>query len=136
MLHVVRFWLDRGTDGFRLDAINWIGQDVQWPDNPTSWRPRFRSYLRQLHRYDRDQPLTHEVLHAIRAVIDRYPGVVLVGEASADTPGGPAVFYGNGQDELHLVFNFQLLKSRWDVHRMRRIIDEWDRAVSPVGWPT
>ncbi|HNG52793.1 MAG TPA: alpha-amylase family glycosyl hydrolase, partial [Nitrospira sp.] len=49
---VVRFWLDRGVDGFRLDAINWLGKDTSWPDNPR--RLAWRSYYRQIHRYDRD----------------------------------------------------------------------------------
>lgn len=136
MFEVVRFWLDRGVDGFRLDAINWLGKDVRWPNNPRNWKMAFRSYLRQIHRYDRDQPETHEVLRALRALVEEYPGTVLVGEASSDTPGGPAAFYGSGTDELHLVFNFQLLKSRWDAGQFRRIIAEWDAAVPPGGWPT
>jgi len=61
---VVRFWVDRGVDGFRLDAINWLGKDTRWPDNP--WRLAWRSYYRQIHRYDRDQPHTHEALRALR----------------------------------------------------------------------
>jgi alpha-glucosidase len=131
---VVRFWLERGVDGFRLDAINWIGKDLTWPNNPR--RMGLRSYLRQIHRYDRDQPETHEALRALRALLKDYPDAVLVGEASSDTPGGPAAFYGAGSDELHLVFNFRLLKSRWDAERFRRVIRKWDAAVPPGGWPT
>jgi alpha-glucosidase len=139
MHDVMRFWLDRGVDGFRLDAINWIGKDVSWPENPPAGglqRLQMRAYLRQLHKHDRDQPLTHEVLQGVRRVIDEYPGAVLVGEASSDTPGGPAAFYGDGRNELHLVFNFRLLKARWGAGRFRSVIDEWDRAVPPAAWPT
>ncbi len=130
----VRFWLDRGVDGFRLDAINWIGKDVTWPNNPR--RLGLRSYLRQIHLYDRDLPDTHEALRALRALLKEYPDAVLVGEASSDTPGGPAAFYGTGRDELHLVFNFKLLKARWGADRFRRLIGDWDRAVPSGGWPT
>jgi alpha-glucosidase len=60
----------------------------------------------------------------------------MVGEASSDTPGGPAAFYGNGTNELHMVFDFRLLKSPWHPQRFRRLIQQWDRAVPPGGWPT
>jgi len=135
MHEVVRFWLDRGVDGFRLDAINWIGKDVTWTNNP---RKNFalRSYLRQLHRYDRDQPLTHEVLRLLRTWTNEYPHAVMVGEASSDTPGGPAAFYGKGTNELHMVFNFLLLRSRWYPQRFRELIQKWDGAVPAGGWPT
>lgn len=135
MHEVMRFWLDRGVDGFRLDAINWIGKDVKWSNNP---RKLFalRSYLRQIHRYDRDQPFTHEVLRWLRNWTDDYPNAVMVGEASSDTPGGPASFYGKGTDELHMVFDFRLLKSHWHPQRFRELIRQWDRAVPAGGWPT
>ena len=94
IFEAVRFWLDRGVDGFRLDAINWIGKDVTWPNNPR--RVGLRSYQRQIHLYDRDLPMTHEALRALRALLKEYPDAVLVGEASSDTPGGPAAFYGTG----------------------------------------
>lgn len=134
MRDIVRFWLGRGVDGFRLDAINWIGKDTRWTNNPR--RLAFRSYLQQIHRYDRDQPETHEVLRTLRSWLKDYPDAVLVGEASSDTPGGPAAFYGTGTDELHLVFNFRLLKSPWQAERFRRVIQEWERSIPPGGWPT
>lgn len=134
LFDVVRFWLDRGVDGFRLDAINWLGKDTRWPDNPR--RPAWRSYYRQVHRYDRDQPQAHEVLRALRAAVKDRPETVLVGEASSDTPGGPAAFYGTGTDELHEVFDFRLLRSPWQADMFRRLIPESDRAVPRGGWPT
>jgi alpha-glucosidase len=134
MYEVVRFWLDRGVDGFRLDAINWIGKDRSWPHNPR--KLALRSYLRQIHRYDRDQPFTHEVLRLLRTWTNGYADAVMVGEASSDTPGGPHAFYGDGADELQMVFNFRLLKTPWDPQIFRRLIQEWDAAVPAGGWPT
>jgi alpha-glucosidase len=134
MYAVVQFWLDRGVDGFRLDAINWIGKDRSWPHNPR--KMALRSYLRQIHRYDRDQPFTHEVLRLLRTWTNDHYDAVMVGEASSDTPGGPQTFYGAGADELHMVFNFRLLKSAWDPQAFRRIIQDWDTAVPAQGWPT
>ena len=130
---VVRFWLDRGVDGFRLDAINWLGKDMTWPNNPR--RLAWRSYYRQDHLYDRDQPHTHEALRALRAALKDRDDILLVGEASSDTPGGPASFYGSGSNELHGVFDFRLLRSSWRADHFRRLIEESDRAVPPGGWP-
>lgn len=130
---VVRFWLDRGVDGFRLDAINWLGKDTSWPDNPR--RLAWRSYYRQIHRYDRDQPHTHEALRALRSSLKDREDILLVGETSSDTPGGPAAFYGNGSNELHEVFDFRLLRSNWHPETFRRLILDSDRAVPQGGWP-
>jgi len=134
MFDVVRFWINRGVQGFRLDAINWIGKDTRWPDNPV--RFGWRGYTRQTHCYNRDQPLAHEVMRELRSVISTHPDMVLVGEASADTPGGPVAFYGNGSDELHTVFDFRLLKSPWRADRFRQVIQDADGAVPQGGWPS
>lgn len=134
MWEVVRFWLDRGVDGFRLDAINWLGKDTHWPDNP--FRLGLRGYTRQHHRYDRDQPVVHDIMRELRTLVSAYPHVVLIGEAAADTPGGPAAFYGDGADELHLVFDFRLLKSPWRAQSFRRFLTEHASAIPPGGWPT
>jgi alpha-glucosidase len=134
MFDAVRFWINRGVQGFRLDAINWLGKDMRWPDNPV--RFGCRGYTRQTHCYDRDQPLAHEVMRELRSVVSVHPDVVLVGEASADTPGGPVAFYGNGFDELHTVFDFRLLKSPWRADRFRQVIQDADGAVPQGGWPS
>jgi alpha-glucosidase len=134
MWEVARFWLDRGVDGFRLDAINWLGKDLRWPHNPL--RFGLRGYTRQEHRYDRDQPAAHAIMRELRQLVSRYPDAVLIGEAAADTPGGPAAFYGQGDDELHLVFDFRLLKSAWRADRFRRFLSEYVPAIPKGGWPT
>ncbi|WP_455378495.1 alpha-glucosidase [Petrachloros mirabilis] len=134
MWEVVTFWLDRGVDGFRLDAINWLGKDPNWKNNP--FRFGWRGYTRQHHIYDRDQPLGHEVLKELRALLAPHPDVVLIGEASADTPGGPAAFYGNGADEVHMLFDFRILKSPWNAQRFAYLLDESERNIPNGGWPT
>ena len=134
MLEVVRFWINRGVQGFRLDAINWLGKDIRWPNNPV--KLGWRGYTRQIHRFDRDQPLAHEVMRELRRVVSSHSDVVLIGEASADTLGGPTAYYGNGLDELHMVFDFRLLKSPWRADCFRELIGVGDRAVPPGGWPS
>ncbi|HNG54725.1 MAG TPA: alpha-amylase family glycosyl hydrolase, partial [Nitrospira sp.] len=106
---------------------------TSWPDNPA--RLAWRSYYRQIHRYDRDQPHTHEALRALRSSLKDREDILLVGETSSDTPGGPAAFYGNGSNELHEVFDFRLLRSDWHPDTFRRLILDSDRAVPQGGWP-
>jgi len=134
MWDVVRFWLDRGVDGFRLDAINWLGKDMRWPSNP--FRLGLRGYTRQHHLYDRDQALAHDTMQELRQLVSAYPDVVLIGEAAADTPGGPASFYGKGDDELHLVFDFRLMKSPWDANSFRQFLSQHVPSIPKGGWPT
>lgn len=134
MWDIVRFWLDRGVDGFRLDAINWLGKDMRWPNNP--FRLGLRGYTRQHHVYDRDQALAHEIMQELRQVVSAYPDVVLIGEAAADTPGGPASFHGKGDDELHLVFDFRLMKSPWQADSFRLFLSHHVPSIPKGGWPT
>lgn len=134
MWDVVRFWLDRGVDGFRLDAINWLGKDTRWPNNP--FRFGLRGYTRQHHLFDRDQAIAHEVMRELRRLISTYPDVVLIGEAAADTPDGPASFYGQGDDELHLVFDFRLMKSPWRADAFRQFLSDHVPTIPKGGWPT
>lgn len=134
MWDVVRFWLDRGVDGFRLDAINWLGKDTRWPNNPFQFG--LRGYTRQRHLYDRDQALAHEIMQELRQLVSAYPDVVLIGEAAADTPGGPASYYGKGDDELHLVFDFRLMKSPWCADSFRQFLSQHVPSIPKGGWPT
>jgi len=126
--------MDHGVDGLRLDAINWLGKDTRWLNNPV--RLGFRGYTRQEHRYDRDQPMGHEVLRELRKLLSHYSDIVLIGEASADTPGGPVAFYGNGTDELHMLFDFRLLKSPWQAGRFGRFLASDEQAIPEGGWAT
>ena len=134
MWDVVRFWLDRGVDGFRLDAINWLGKDMRWPNNP--FRFGLRGYTRQHHVHDRDQDIAHEIMRELRTLVSAYPDVVLIGEAAADTPGGPASFYGRGDDELDLVFDFRVMKSPWHADSFRRFLTTQVPSIPRGGWPT
>lgn len=133
MFDMVRFWLDRGVDGFRLDAINWLGKDPRWPNNPV--RLAWRGYNRQKHQHDRDQPIGHEVMRELRAHLRDRPDVMLVGEATSDTIGGPFTYYGDGTNELHMVFDFRLLESEWRADRFRGLIESTERSVPKGGWP-
>lgn len=127
---VLRFWLDRGVDGFRADVVHLIGKDPALPDDPPEFvgiaRPGFHDY-----------PGTHALLRDIRAVLDSYPGDrMMVGEVNLTDSALVASYYGAG-DELHLAFDFGLLHAPWDARQWHAIIDAGLSAFATTdAWPT
>jgi alpha-glucosidase len=125
MLDVLRFWLDRGVDGFRADVVHLIGKDPALPDDPAPWVGVPRAAFHH-------EPVTHEHLREIRAVLDAYPGRRrMVGEINLLDPTQVASYVGDG--ELHLAFHFGLLYVPWDAARLRETIAEVDAAFDAVG---
>jgi alpha-glucosidase len=130
MHDVLRFWLDRGVDGFRADVVHAIGKDPLLPDDPPEVAGLPHAVLN-----DVDQ--THERLRAVRRLLDGYPGDrVIVGEVYLLETARVARYYGRG-DELHLAFNFPPLLAPWDADAWRECI----RAVEAElghrdAWPT
>jgi alpha-glucosidase len=130
MHDVLRFWLDRGVDGFRADVVHCIGKDPALPDDP-------EGSVGVPHCAVNDVPVTHDRLRAIRTLLDGYPGQrVMVGEVFLLSTEAVAAYYGNG-DELHLSFNFPPLFAAWRPDRWRACIEETARALEPrSAWPT
>jgi alpha-glucosidase len=130
----IRYWLDRGIDGFRLDVVNWFVKDKYFRDNPFSFNP----VTTQKHKYDRNRPETHDILREIRKILDEYPGRMSVGEVFTLPPGDPelsASYLGNGKDELHMAFDFSLIYRLWSAGRFRRAVNKWYKSIPPDGWP-
>lgn len=147
----VRFWLDLGVDGFRLDAIGTLFEHPDLPDQPVdrslvelhfeieqATKPEERRRLIEIweaiFEYQWDQPGVHEVLKELRSLVDRYDDRVLVGETDR------LEFLGSGEDELHMVFNFplMLLPGLLTPDRVRQNQEERLRslaAVSADSWP-
>jgi alpha-glucosidase len=140
MFRSVRFWLDRGVDGFRLDAINWLFEDPQLRDNPVlpDLRPRSATEHEQELKYNRDLPETHDVLRRLRALADRYRGErVLIGEVWVPDMEALTRYYGPSGDELQLPFNFfftqvQALRAA----AFRREVEKAERFLQgrPTTW--
>jgi alpha-glucosidase len=130
MHEVLRFWLDRGVDGFRADVIHCIGKDPGLPDDPDSVAGIPHSALN-------DVAVTHRRLQDIRAIVDGYPGErVVVGEVFLLSTDAVATYYGDG-DELHLAFNFPPLFARWQQGTWSKCIERTVGALDPRGaWPT
>ncbi|HLM64357.1 MAG TPA: alpha-amylase family glycosyl hydrolase [Acidimicrobiales bacterium] len=127
---VMRFWLDRGVDGFRIDVVHGIGKAAGLPDDPPEVAGMPHASLN-------DTAETHELIRGMRGVADAYPGDrLLLGEVYLLSTEKVATYYGAG-DELHLSFNFPPLYTPWDGTRWRRQIDSTERLIIGRGaWPT
>lgn len=138
MFASVRFWLERGVDGFRLDAINWLFEDSAFPDNPwlSTFRPGSTTEHQQDLKFNRDLPETHETLCRLRAFTDKYnKDCVLIGEISVPTIEELVRYYGSGDDELQLPFNFFIMEvPRLDAWFFRTEVERAERALR--GSPT
>ncbi|MGB8983125.1 MAG: alpha-glucosidase [Anaerolineales bacterium] len=147
MWEAVRFWLNMGVDGYRLDAIGTIFEQPDMPDHrsklteeemrrlfkrgfPDRTDKKLVELWRQIYEYQVEQPGVHELMQELRCVIDEYPDRVLVGE------NDNVSYHGDGDNELHMVFNFPLM-------RTDRMTPAWIRAnqqdrlasLPPRAWP-
>ncbi len=133
MHDVLRFWLDRGVDGFRIDVIHAIAKDPALRDNPVipDARP---GYFGQRHLHDQNHPDVHPMLRSIRSVLDEYDERMAVGEVSLFDPQEVSRYYGD-DDELHLAFNFSFLRSAWSASAFGGEIDRFEAALPAGCWP-
>ena len=150
MFNAVRFWLDMGVDGFRLDAIGTIFEHPDMPDHPVPMNITELRHLGELattdeerasgaklwdkmFQYQHSQPGMHELMQELRTVVDEYDDRVLVAEDDN------LAYHGDGNNELHMVFNFPLMQHD-------RLTPAWIRAnqierltalvkISPDAWP-
>ncbi|MDQ4132203.1 MAG: alpha-amylase family glycosyl hydrolase, partial [Actinomycetota bacterium] len=129
MHDVLRFWLDRGVDGFRVDVVHGLGKDPALPDDPAE--------LTVPHSSVNDAAETHPLLRELRRLVDGYPGDrVLVGEVYLLDTRRVARYFGAG-DELHLAFDFTSLYAPWDARAWRERLTEVAALLDPLGaWPT
>jgi alpha-glucosidase len=136
MLDVLRFWLDRGVDGFRVDVIWHLIKDEAMRDNPPnpSWTPAERPHDSLLSVHSTDQPGVHEVIARMRALVDGYDERVLIGEIYLPVERLVA-YYGEDLSGVHLPFNFQLVLAPWDARRIAALIEEYEAALPEGGWP-
>lgn len=130
-LAMVRGWLARGVDGFRLDVFNALLKDPELRSNPRRWQLSRRPWDRQWHVYDKDRPDFPALIARFRAVVDEAPGRMSVGELFAGDLSQAAA-YTNGH---HLVFDFGLLERPWSAEAIGREIDRREAAFGPDRWP-
>jgi alpha-glucosidase len=133
MLAVLKFWLDRGVSGFRVDAIAHLLKDPAFRDNPANpdWDPARGPYHRYLPLHSEDHPDTSALIRRIRRFIDQYDDCVIIGEAYLSLERTVA-YYGAG---VHLPFNFALIRSPWNAPDVHRTIKAYEALLGPDHWP-
>jgi alpha-glucosidase len=136
MHDVMRFWLSRGVDGFRLDVPHRLAKDPMLRDNPPSLAAarRFMDHAIDRQRHI-DLPDVHEILRGIRAVVDEFEGRVLLGEVTICEPRRLVRYFGDSDDELHMVFDVLFWDSPWSAPAFREAIAAVDRLVPPWSLP-
>jgi alpha-glucosidase len=133
---VMRFWLRKGVDGFRVDVIWHLIKDEQFRDNPPN--PGFRTnrppHESLLPMYTADQAEVQDVIAEMRGVIDEFDDRVLIGEIYLPFERLVA-YYGKDLAGAHLPFNFALLSAPWNARAIEKIIAEYEAALPPRAWP-
>jgi alpha-glucosidase len=136
MHDVLRFWLERGVDGFRVDAIHHLFKDEALRDNPPNpeFRPGMPPRRRLLRVHTADLPEVQQAVCEMRRLVDEYDGRVLIGEAWLPF-GRLMAYYGPRLDGFHLPFNFHLIGTRWNALALGALIGEYERSLPRGAWP-
>ncbi len=136
MHEVMRFWLKRGVDGFRVDVLWLLIKDDKWRDNPPNpdyqdGMPLFQSLVPL---YTADRPEVQDIVAGLRRTVDEFDSRVLIGEVYLPLERLMA-YYGANLCGVHLPFNFQLLQSAWHARSIAALIDRYEGALPQGGWP-
>ena len=136
LMNTMRFWLDKGVDGFRVDVIGLMMKDPGFRDEPlrANWNGA-GNFGKLDHIYTANLPEVHDLIHQMRQVLDSYPERMMVGETYL--PNAELMkYYGSPEKmECHLPFNFQLILARWDAALVRKMVDDYEAVLAPGAWP-
>lgn len=139
MLDIIKFWMDKGIDGFRVDVIWALIKDELFRDEPPN--PEWDGvdpFCSLNHIYTQDLPEVHSIIRNMRSVLDKYESRVLIGEIYLPIPKLMA-YYGKQHDECQLPFNFHLLlliKHReWGAKNVRSLVEEYETSLPENCWP-
>jgi alpha-glucosidase len=140
ILDVAHFWLDRGVDGFRLDTANLYFHDLALRDNPPlpPGEAGDSPVLMQRHEYNANRPETLPFLERLRALLDRYPGRMAVGEIGGAESLPRMIEYTHGPSRLHTAYSFALLGDRHDPVYVAACLAPWgqDSTDGARAWPS
>jgi alpha-glucosidase len=141
MLENLEFWLRRGIDGVRLDAVNFCYHDRRLRDNPAKPESERTGrgfspdnpYAYQYHWYNNTQPENLAFMERVRRLLDAYPGVAALGEISSEDSLGTMAEYV-GEHRLHMAYSFELLTDEYRAAHIRNTVEALEQRM-PHGWP-
>jgi alpha-glucosidase len=136
MFQVLRSWLDRGVDGFRVDVMWMMIKDDQFRDNPVNpaSAPDSPASVRLLPVYNTNRPEVHAIVADLRAVLDSYGDRLLIGEIYLPFDQ-LATYYGQDLKGAQLPFNFHLMLCPWNADAIAKVIQEYEAALPMGAWP-
>ncbi len=142
LLQTVKFWLDLGVDGYRLDTVNFYVHDAQLRDNPPRGRPTgedpavsaVNPYGWQWHKFDKSQPENLEFMRKLRSLLDQYSNTTMVGEIGDDDGLACLAQYTRGGDKLHMAYCFDLLGTDHSAPFLHSMLTRFE-SISEGGWP-
>src|SRR5215211_3467911 len=136
MLDAMRFWLDRGVDGFRVDVIGLMMKDPEFRDEPLNpnWDGIY-PFTKLQHIYTANLSEVHELIGGMRRLLDSYEDRMMVGETYL--PNDELMKYYGTTDmlECHLPFNFQLILAKWIAPGVRKMVDDYEAVLPGDAWP-
>lgn len=133
---VMRFWMRRGVDGFRVDVLWHLIKDAQFRDNPANpaFRPGRPPHEALSPLYTADQPEVLDIVAAMRRVVDEFPNRVLIGEIYLPLERLVA-YYGHDLTGAQLPFNFALLSTPWHTAEIASLIIRYEGLLPDRAWP-
>jgi len=145
MYDVLRFWMERGVDGFRMDVVYMVWKHPDMPDQPLvaggNGRGEGDLFSRQQQIYSMNYDGIHDVMKSIRDVVDEYPNRVMIGEIWLELEER-LKYHGDNGDEFHMPFNFDFISegdffnpTSWNAEKYRSLVDGYEAAVPEGGWP-
>ncbi|UZJ43464.1 alpha-glucosidase family protein [Marinimicrobium sp. C6131] len=142
ILDEIEFWLKKGVDGLRLDAITFCFHDQQLRDNPAKPKEERKGrgfsednpYAFQYHWYNNDRPENLQFLESVRELMDRYPGSVTLGEISSEDSLATMAEYTKGDKRLHTTYSFELLVEKFSTQYIRETVETLESRLGG-GWP-
>lgn len=138
----IEFWLKRGVDGFRLDAINFCFHDEQLRDNPAKPANKRAGrgfsednpYAYQYHYFNNTQPENIQFIEEVRQLLNRYPGSMALGEISSEDSLATMTEYTEGEDRLHMGYSFELLTNDFSAKYIRETVETLELKMTNA-WP-
>ena len=136
MYDAMRFWLDKGVDGFRIDVLWHLIKDEQFRDNPPNpaYKHGLPTYDSLQPTYSADRPEIHDITGRMRGLVNDYDERVLIGEIYLPVER-LITYYGDEGAGVHLPFNFQLIELPWDARKIGAAISEYEGMLPPEAWP-
>ncbi len=139
LLDVARFWLDRGVDGFRIDALNFAMHDPELRDNPPAadnGQPRSRSFDFQQQLFNQSHPDIPRFIERIRALTDSYQAIFTVAEVGGKDAEREMKLFTNGTERLNSAYGFDFLYApQLTPALVRHALDQWGDEPG-MGWPS